>query len=298
MARPCLAAEGTLDRQTYRKASTFPGSKGGERSDELRPWLSSQQQSPAREWAPSKAASTFSRPKYQEWKLPDRTMHQAAHAQSVASVNAAPIMTDTTTNPPRWAQALLGSSLRPSDFESIPGDLLEEYREVRRPSLGRLRADAWYIKHVLSVLWRVMWPCVIAIATLRFIAFPLPSGWNPSLVPSPGVSLLDALVFLSAGYYGSQRSGRLSTGIVVAGSTSFLGFTMFLVNAAITTPSLTLAPFEKPFIFVIMSILLLIALGFAIVAGTIGAAIGRGCRPPHGKLTSPENEGIAVKPHA
>ena len=184
-------------------------------------------------------------------------------------------MNDTQPSPPRLAHALLRALLRPSDSESILGDLLEEYREVRRPSLGRLRADAWYSKHVLSVLWRVMWPYVLSIATLRMISFPLPNGWNPSLVPAPGVSLLDALVFLSAGYYGSQRSGQLHTGIVIAGATSFLGFTMFLVYAAITTPSLLLAPFEKPFIFVIMSILLVMALGFGIVAGTVGAAVGR-----------------------
>lgn len=188
-------------------------------------------------------------------------------------------MSDTQVSPPRWAYALLKSLLRPSDSESIPGDLLEEYREVRRPSLGRLRADAWYIKHVLSVLWRLVWPCVIAIAALRILSFPLPRGWNPSLVPAPGVSLLDALVFLWAGYYGSQRSGRLSTGIVISSVTSLLGFTMFFIYAAITTPSLLLAPFEKPFIFVIMAILMAIALGFGIAAGTAGAAVGRWLPP-------------------
>src|SRR5262249_8857568 len=103
-----------------------------------------------------------------------------------------PHMTGTQPNPPRLAYALLQALLRPSDSESIPGDLLEEYREVRRPQIGRLRADAWYIKHVLSVLWRVMWPCIVAITAQRIIAFPLPNGWNPSLVPAPGVSLFDA----------------------------------------------------------------------------------------------------------
>lgn len=94
--------------------------------------------------------------------------------------------------------------LTPSDSESIPGDLPEAYREVRR-SLGRLRANAWDVKHVLSVLWRVVWPCVVAIAALRILSFPLPRAWNPSLVPAPGVSLLDALVFLWAGYYGHSE---------------------------------------------------------------------------------------------
>jgi hypothetical protein len=188
-------------------------------------------------------------------------------------------MTGTQPNPPRPADALLGALLRPSDSESIPGDLLEEYREARRPRLGRLRADVWYIKQVLSVLWRVTWPAVVAIMAQRIVSFPLPNGWNPSLVPAPGVSLLDAVIFLWAGYYGSRRTGRLGTGIITAGATSFIGFAMFLVYAAVTMPRLLLAPFENPFIFVIMSILLVLALSFGIVTGTIGAAVGRWLTP-------------------
>jgi hypothetical protein len=103
-------------------------------------------------------------------------------------------MSDTQPSPPRWACALLESLSRPSDADSISGDLLEEYREARRPALGRLRADAWYVKHVLSMLWHVAWPCVAAITALRILSFPLPRGWNPGLVPAPGVSLLDAVV--------------------------------------------------------------------------------------------------------
>lgn len=188
-------------------------------------------------------------------------------------------MSDTQVGPPRWAHALLESLVRPSDTESIPGDLLEEYREVKRPSLGRRRADAWYIKQAFSVLWHVVWPGVVAIALLRILSFPLPGGWNPSLVPTPGVSLLDAVVFMWAGFYGAQRSGRLSTGLVTATVTSLSGFTIFVVYAAITRPTLLLAPFENPFIFIIMTILLAIAVAFGIVAGMAGAAAGRWLPP-------------------
>jgi hypothetical protein len=173
--------------------------------------------------------------------------------------------------------------LRPSDAESIPGDLLEEYREVRRPSLGRLHADAWYIKHVISVLWRVVWPCIVAIMALRILSFPLPRGWNPSLVPAPGTSVLDALIVVWAGYYGARRSGRLSTGIITSTATCLVGFTTFFVYAAITRPSLLIAPFGNPFIFVIMAVLLVIALGFGVAAGTAGAALGRWLPPSRWK---------------
>ena len=96
---------------------------------------------------------------------------------------------------------------------------------------------------------------------------------------TPGASVLDAAIFVWAGYYGSQRSGRLSTGIVTATVTSVIGFTTFFVYAAITRPTLLLAPFGNPFIFVIMTILLAIAVAIGIVAGMAGAVAGRWLPP-------------------
>jgi hypothetical protein len=97
--------------------------------------------------------------------------------------------------------------------------------------------------------------------------------------------LVDAFIFLWAGYYGALRTGRLATGVVSASTTSLLGFIMFLLYAGITTPSLFLAPFEKPFIFVILSVLFAIAVGFGTILGTLGAAVGRWSAPPHRRLT-------------
>ena len=50
---------------------------------------------------------------------------------------------------------------------------------------------------------------------------------------------------------------------------------MFFVYAALKTPDLLFIPFEKPFILVIASILLTMALGFGVALGTVGAALGR-----------------------
>ena len=61
-------------------------------------------------------------------------------------------MKNKDASPPRWMQVLLLWLLKSSDRESISGDLLDEYREVRRPGLGSFRANAWYQKQVLSVL--------------------------------------------------------------------------------------------------------------------------------------------------
>ena len=53
--------------------------------------------------------------------------------------------------PPRWAESLLKHVLNPRDRESIPGDLLEEYREERLSNLGRERANLWYIRQMLGI---------------------------------------------------------------------------------------------------------------------------------------------------
>ena len=39
----------------------------------------------------------------------------------------------STTLPPQWSEPALRLFLKPEDRESVPGDLLEEYRLVVRP---------------------------------------------------------------------------------------------------------------------------------------------------------------------
>jgi hypothetical protein len=202
--------------------------------------------------------------------------------------------------PPRWAEAMLRSSLRPTDRESISGDLLEEYLEARRPSLGAQRANAWYIKHVISVLWRLIRPCALVLIgtnVLRvllgasgewFASTPRPTTmlaliarglWYGSLVQAPGVSLSDALIYLWAGYHGFQRTRLIETGMLTAAGTGFVGFAVLFTGIAIRTPGLLLAPFSKPFIFVILATLLLIVLGYGALAGAVGAIVGRWTAP-------------------
>ena len=183
--------------------------------------------------------------------------------------------------PPRWAEAILRSLLRPSDRESISGDLLEDYRAARRPALGAFRANAWYIKHVFSVLWRLIWPCALALAVLTLV--PLIANrwsredfvWYGSPVQAPGVSLVHALVYLWAGYHGSRRTHLVRTGMLAAGVTSFIGFFVLFTAIAIRDPRLILVPFSNPFIFVILSVLLILALGYGVLVGAVGGVIGR-----------------------
>jgi len=183
-------------------------------------------------------------------------------------------------SPPRWAEALLRSLLRPTDWESISGDLLEEYRAARHPALGTLRANAWYIKHVLSVLWRLIRPYALTLATVTLLSLKAKGLWYGSLVQAPGVSLLDALIYLLAGYHGSQRTRLIRTGIVAAASTSLVGFATLCAAAAIGTPSLVKIPFVLPAYLLILSALAFTAVGYAIVLGSIGGFVGRWTSAP------------------
>ena len=194
-------------------------------------------------------------------------------------------MNSHDTNPPRWADAILRSLLRPSDRDSISGDLLEEYRAARRPALGAFRANAWYLKHLLSVLWRLIRPCALALAGLTILSLVV-NRWSRegfvgygSLVQAPGLSLFHALIYLWAGYRGSQRTRLARTGMLTAGVTGFVGFTVLFTAAAIRDPGLILAPFSNPFIFVILTVLLLMALSYGIVVGAVGGLIGRWAAP-------------------
>src|ERR1700687_5702113 len=86
-------------------------------------------------------------------------------------------------SPPRWAEALLRSLLRPSDRESISGDLLEEYRAAKHPALGAFRANTWYVQHVLSVFLRLVWPYALAMSGLMLLFLVLKDAKEYELWP-------------------------------------------------------------------------------------------------------------------
>lgn len=52
--------------------------------------------------------------------------------------------------PPRWLERALVLLLAPRDRQTIPGDLWEEYREEKLPTLGPARANYWYLRQVMS----------------------------------------------------------------------------------------------------------------------------------------------------
>src|SRR6202522_1291739 len=63
---------------------------------------------------------------------------------------AAGVARMSTDEPPRIIERLLLRLLPVRDRETISGDLLEEYREEKLPQLGRVRANYWYLRQVVS----------------------------------------------------------------------------------------------------------------------------------------------------
>src|SRR6202158_306398 len=206
-------------------------------------------------------------------------------------------------SPPRWAEAVLRSLLRPSDRESISGDLLEEYRAARRPALGALRANAWYIKHTFSMLWHLIRPyalalvgpsIVLALTVFRpghhavhhppvtrpmLLSLMVRGLWYGSITGAPGVSLLDALIYFWAGSHGFQRTRLIRAGILAAAATSFIGMTVLLAAAAMISPDLVLAIFVNPLLLLILSVYLLIPLGYAAALGALAGVVGQWLPP-------------------
>ena len=146
---------------------------------------------------------------------------------------------------------------------------------MRRPVLGAVRADAWYVKHLLSVLWRLMWPCALTLMALIVAAFKVKALWYGSLVQAPLVSLACGVTYFCAGYFAARRTGLVRTGTIVASAASVIGFLVQFTGFAIDEPRLVAAPFDKPFIFVILAVYLLIAMTYAAVAGFVGGMFGR-----------------------
>lgn len=124
-------------------------------------------------------------------------------------------MTETAC-PPRWAEALLQFFLKSADFESVSGDLLEQYRDSISPARGRVRADWWYTNQVLAFvspgarLFAVLFSAQdLARSALDRFAPTVEFHTRSTVSTAFGVGTL-----LAAGFWSAWRSGSVSTGAV------------------------------------------------------------------------------------
>jgi hypothetical protein len=134
--------------------------------------------------------------------------------------------------PPRWAERLLRIFLASRDRDTIPGDLLEEYREVVLPARGKLRAQIWYVKQVLSFVDAITLGFIIGglAATANLIATPLlPDAEDTpaALLAFYGPMLLMWALFCFATY---RRSRSLAQAIKAGALIGFVTFAIFQVG--------------------------------------------------------------------
>jgi hypothetical protein len=136
--------------------------------------------------------------------------------------------------PPSWAQELLTWLVPLSSEESIPGDLLEEYREAVRPSRGKWRANLWYLKQVAGFLCRITWMFVVLNAASVILRTILDTFAPPGFAPHSyqlrsSASTYSAVgTFLVAGCYAGYRMGRANSGTLAAFTASAVGHALAL----------------------------------------------------------------------
>ena len=136
--------------------------------------------------------------------------------------------------PPSWAQELLTWLVPLSSEESIPEDLLEEYREAVRPSRGQWRANLWYFEQVAGFWCRLAWMFVALNAAALILRTIFDTFAPPGVAPHSyqlrsSLSTYAAVgTFLLAGCYAGYRMRRANSGTLAAFTASAVGHALAL----------------------------------------------------------------------
>ena len=139
-----------------------------------------------------------------------------------------------TASPPRWAEALLRMFLEPADVDSVPGDLLEQYRDSIHPVRGQREADAWYVMQVLGFVsrstgvWAVLFGAAFVTRTaLDWLAPPVDFHARSTVSTFLGIGIL-----ATAGLWTSWRSGSLFAGTLAGVAATAIGAVISVIGAA------------------------------------------------------------------
>ena len=142
---------------------------------------------------------------------------------------------NTSATPPGWADMLLRVVLKPGDFDTVSGDLLEEYRESIRPARGQRRADLWYVTQVFGFvspgarLGGVLFGAAfVARTALDWFAPPL--DFHPRATVSTG---LGVGILLATGFWAAWRSSSFVAGTMAGVAAAVIGAAVSLVGAAV-----------------------------------------------------------------
>ena len=182
--------------------------------------------------------------------------------------------------PPRWAEALLSASLPLDDFESISGDLLEQYRESVDPERGPRAADRWYVRQVLGFVWRGarLWAALLAAGFLARTGLDWRVPTHDFEARSAMTTLLGIAIFLLAGFWAGARSGRVVAGSVLGLASAAVAAPLSLIGAAtllaLCHDGTTLAAIHGSGGLAEVFVLPLLAVLPGTVLGTLGGALG------------------------
>lgn len=140
-----------------------------------------------------------------------------------------------TANPPRWAEALLRAFLKPGDFESVSGDLLEQYRDSIRPTRGRFRADLWYATQVFTF---VSPGCrfFAALFSTQFLVRTALDWFLPTTnfhFRSTASTAVGVGTLLAAGSWAAWRSESFATGAIAGALTAGIASVTSIVGGAV-----------------------------------------------------------------
>jgi len=140
-----------------------------------------------------------------------------------------------TANPPRWAEALLRAFLKPGDFETVSGDLLEQYRDSIHSARGQHRADLWYVTQVFTFAS----PGVRLFAALFSAQFLIRTALDWFLPPSDFVfrSTVSTAVavgtLVAAGFWAAWRSNSFVSGAMAGTLTAGIASIVSIAGAAV-----------------------------------------------------------------
>lgn len=140
----------------------------------------------------------------------------------------------TNARPPGWAETLLRLVLRPGDFDSVSGDLLEEYRESVHPVRGQRTADLWYVTQVFGFvspgarLGGALFGMAFAARTaLDWFVPPLDFHTRANVSTDLGVGIM-----LVTAFWAAWRAGSFIAGIVAGVATAVIGAVISIAGAA------------------------------------------------------------------
>lgn len=199
----------------------------------------------------------------------------------------------TNATPPAWAELALRAFLNERDFDSVSGDLLEEYRENIYGARGRFRANVWYVTQVLGFGWRHagVWAVIFAVAFLARTAMDWHVPTADFQTRSAVSSFVGIVIFLITGFWAGSRSGSYISGVVVGVAVATLALPIQLVGAALLLagshdPSVLTAIRNSGGLEEVFSMPLM-AVVPGLLFGGIGGLIGAKIRRPNRDFLSP-----------